>query len=109
MSTPLAFTHGDKEHHMDEHMHADMEHNPCSMPSMQGMKEGSFLKKEVIDGYDVSFHVMKAPEGMEHGGTHHLMIKVEQNNTIIALQAVNSKVTHPNKQSESKMMMKMGD
>ncbi|MDX8398535.1 MAG: hypothetical protein R8K49_09495 [Mariprofundaceae bacterium] len=113
ISTPLAFSHGDEGHHMDGHM----AHNPCSMQAMEGMnpcnmpsmKKGGFLKKKIIDGYDVSFHIMKAPEGMEHGGTHHIMIKVEQNNKIIALQAVNSKVTHPNNKSESKMMMKMGD
>jgi len=122
LSSSMAFAHGAEEHHMDGHMHGDMGHNPCSMQSMdgmkhnpcnmssmKGMKQGTFLKKEVIDGYDVSFHIMKAPEGMEHGGTHHLMIKVEKNNKIVLLQAVNSKVTHPNDNSESKMMMKMGD
>jgi len=113
-STSMAFANGGEEHHMD-----GMGHNPCSMKHMGGMKhnpcdmtamkEGGSLQKAVIDGYDVSFHIMKAPEGMAKGGTHHVMIKVEQNNNIIALQAVNSKVTHPNEQSESKMMMKMGD
>jgi hypothetical protein len=122
LSSSVAFAHGDGEQHMDRHTHDGMGHNPCSMQSMegmkhnpcnmgsmQGMKKGTFLKKEVIDGYDVSFHVMKAPEGMEHGGAYHLMVKVEQNNKIIALKAMNSKVTHPNDKSESKMMMKMGD
>jgi len=94
--------------HSDHHMDS-MGKNPCSMKPMESMKEGVFLQKKIIDGYDVSFHVMKAPEGMEHGGSHHVMIKVEQSNNIIVLQAVNSKVTHPNDKSESKMMMKMGD
>jgi len=110
--------HGDEGHMHDGqameamggHEHMDgMGHNPCGMKSMKGMKEGTFLKKEVIDGYDVSFHIMKAPQGMAHGGAYHVMIKVEQNNNIITLKAVNSKVTHPNGNSESKMMMKMGD
>ncbi|PCI43839.1 MAG: hypothetical protein COB41_06135 [Proteobacteria bacterium] len=122
LSSSLAFAQGEEAHHMNGHMHGDMGHNPCSMQAMEGMqhnpcsmdsmkdmKEGTFLKKEVVDGYEVSFHVMKAPEGMKHGGTHHVMIKVEKNNQIISLQAVNSKVTHPNDNSESKMMMKMGD
>jgi len=117
-STSIAFAHGHEDSHMDGHA----AHNPCSMQGMAGMdhhsdsmkpmlgmKKGTFLKKVVIDGYDVSFHIMKAPKGMEHGGSHHLMMKVEQNNKIIALKAVNSKVTHPNDKSESKMMMKMGD
>jgi len=97
------------EHMQGEQHMAGMGHNPCSMKPMQAMKKGTFLKKEVIDAYDVSFHIMKAPEGMAHGGTHHLMVKVEQKNEIIELSAVNSKVTHPNGKSESKMMMKMGD
>ncbi|MDQ6953282.1 MAG: hypothetical protein Q9M15_07130 [Mariprofundaceae bacterium] len=112
LSSSIAFAHGDEGHQMN------MEHNPCSMQKMDGhmgsMKnmtgmKGMFLKKKVIDGYEVSFHVMKAPEGMAHGGTHHLMVKVEKSGDIITLQAVNSKVTHPNAKSESKMMMKMGD
>jgi len=111
LSSSTAFAHGD-EHHMD-----GMEHNPCAMQSMKGMnpcnmdgmKKGTFLKKVSIDGYDVSFHIMKAPEGTAKGGTHHLMVKVAQHSKVSALQAVNSKVTHPNKKSESKMMMKMGD
>jgi len=96
----------------DDHKMASMQgmaHNPCGMKSMKGMQEGTFLKKEVIDGYNVSFHIMKAPEGMAHGGTYHVMVKVEKNNEIIALKAINSKVTHPNGNAESKMMMKMGD
>jgi len=106
----MAQAHGDEGKHMSD----EMSHNPCSMQSMKGMnpcnmQKGSFMKKEVIDGYDVSFHVMKAPEGMEHGGAYQVMVKVEQNNEIIALKAMNSKVTHPNDESESKMMMKMGD
>ena len=104
----MAWAHGD-EHPMDGHMSGSMAHNPCAMDTMKGMKKGAFLKKKVIDGYDVSFHVMKAPEGMEKGGSHHVMMKVEQDGAVVALQAVNSKVTHPNDTSESKMMIKMGD
>jgi|UPI00035C3EA5 hypothetical protein len=97
-------------HHMHGAMHGDA-HNPCSMPmdANKGMKEGTFLQSIDIDGYNVSFHVMKAPEGMAHGGSYHYMIKVEKADAVIPLQAVNSKVTHPDNTSESKMMMKMGD
>jgi len=116
LGSSMAWAHGD-EHHMDEHMSGSMAHNPCSMHTMKsmnpcdmkGMKKGMFLKKKVIDGYEVSFHIMKAPEGMAKGGTHHLMVKVVQNGKVVGLQAVNSKVTYPNDKSESKMMMKMGD
>ncbi|MDX8414121.1 MAG: hypothetical protein R8J85_08555 [Mariprofundales bacterium] len=95
------------------HHHADgkgMEHsahsdgdNPCAM-----MKNG--FKKEVnIDGFAVTFHIMKAMKEMNHGGSHSVMIKVEKDNEVLTNIAVNSKVTHPNDKSESKMMMKMGD
>jgi len=118
LSSSMAFAHGDEGHKMDMghnpcdmHGMKGMEHNPCDMSSMKDMTgmKGMFLKKIMIDGYEVSFHVMKAPEGMAHGGSHHLMVKVEKSGDIIALQAVNSKITHPNSKSESKMMMKMGD
>jgi len=46
---------------------------------------------------------------MQHGGTHNLMVKVEKDSKVLTNILVNSKVTHPNKESESKMMMKMGD
>jgi hypothetical protein len=97
-------------HHMHGEMHGDA-HNPCSMPmdARKGMKAETFLQKIEIDGYSVSFHVMKAPKGMEHGGTYHYMVKVEKGDVAVALQAVNSKVTHPDNTAESKMMMKMGD
>jgi len=103
----VVLAHGGEGHHMSDRM----SDNPCAMQPMNpcDTQAAGFLKKEVIDGYDVSFHVVKAPEGMEQGGTHHVMVKVEQNNEIIVLKAINSKVTHPNGESESKMMMKMGD
>lgn len=89
--------------------------NPCSMKhhssmdeKMAGMK-GAFLAQKQVDGYMVSFHIMKAPENMQHGGSHHVMIKVEKDGRLSGDIVVNSKVTHPNGESESKMMMKMGD
>jgi len=111
LASGVAQAHGDEGHHMDGHMSDKMTHNPCSMKPMNpcGMQKDSFMKKNVIDGYDVSFHIVEAPKGMEHGGSHHLMVKVEKDNKLVSLKAINSKVTHPNEQSESKMMMKMGD
>ncbi len=46
---------------------------------------------------------------MQHGGTHNLMVKVERDGKVLTDIAVKSKVKHPNGQTESKMMMKMGD
>ena len=82
------------------HMDADMDKN-----NMKGM----FLVKKEIDGYDVSFHVMKAKEGMEHGGPYNLMVKVEKDGKALTDLLINSKAVHPNGESESKMLMKMGD
>lgn len=72
-------------------------------------KEQMFLVKKEVDGFTVSFHVMQARPGKEMGGTHDLMIKVEKDGAVVTDLTANSKVTHPNGKSESKMMMKMGD
>jgi len=115
--------HGDKhqgmmqEHGHDmsqmksEHGHHDMD-KMADHGQMQGdmkaMNEMFLVKKE-IDGFTVSFHAMKAKSGMEHGGSHNVMIKVEKDGKALTDLTVNSKVTHPNGKSESKMLMKMGD
>jgi len=98
LTPDLTYAHGG-EHHQKS---AAAVH---SVPPMPGM----FLVKKNIDGYMVSFHIMKVKEGMQHGGTHNLMVKVEKDSKVLTNILVNSKVTHPNKESESKMMMKMGD
>ncbi|HKI62344.1 MAG TPA: hypothetical protein VKA31_08630 [Mariprofundaceae bacterium] len=121
-STSMAFAHGDEMHHMDSHKSNNpcstqgmdgMTHNPCDMSGqdedkMAGMSGPALIKKEV-DGYTVSFHIMKAKEGMEHGGSHNVMIKVEKDGKLLTDLVANSKVSHPNGKSESKMLMKMGD
>lgn len=99
----------DKMHEMQghhEHRQMDMHHDASHMNS--GMKDG-FIATKNVDGYQVTFHVMKAPEGANKGGTHHLMIKVEKSGTPVLDLIANSKASHPNGQSETKMMMKMGD
>jgi len=85
--------HGEK--HDGMHMHDK------GMMNMPGM----FMKKKMVDGYQVSFHVMKA----KGADAHHFMVKVEKDGKVVPLAAVNSKVAHPGGQSESKMMKKMGD
>jgi len=108
----LALAHGDEHHHMDGDMH-----NPCSMNmaggmhmngSMENMK-GGFQAEKDIDGYNVSFHIMKASADKSQGGSHHVMVKIEQDGKMVAGLMANSKVVHPNGKSESKMLMKMGD
>jgi len=119
MGTNPAFASGDHKG-MDAHhgaMNGDM-HHEMSTGHMNGKMTGEmkdnmkgmlFIRKD-IDGYQVSFHVMKAPSGMQkHGGSFHFMFKAEKNGKALTNILVNSKVTHPNGQSESKMMMRMGD
>ncbi len=77
--------------------------------SMGKMGGDMFLKKSTIDGYQVSFHVMPAQKGMEHGGSHNFMFKIERDGRVVTDAKVNSKVIHPNGASETKMMMRMGD
>jgi len=92
-------------HHMHGPMHA--EKMSGDMQEMAG--EGNFLITKNIDGFAVSFHVMPAPKDMEMGGSHQLMIKVEQKGRVLSDLEVNSKITHPNEQSESKIMKRRGD
>jgi len=66
-------------------------------------------EKQAIDGYTVTFHVMKAQPGKEMGGTHDFMVKIEKDGKAITDLAVNSKAIHPDGRAESKMMMRMGD
>lgn len=68
-----------------------------------------FLEKKDIDGYTVTFHVMEANEGMGHGGSHNLMIKVEQQGTVVTGLKANSKVIYPDGKEESKPLMTMGE
>ena len=97
---------------VDNGMHgsmSDMQQGSMDKPmSMDGMSQKMFLKKKQVDGYTVSFHAMMAKEGMQHGGSHNFMVKVEKEDRPADVIAVNSKVKHPNGQEESKMMMKMG-
>jgi len=90
----------------------DNGHNDSAMSGKSGMSGqmgDMFLVKKEIDGYDVSFHVMKAKPGKEMGGSHDFMIKVEKDGKALNNIAMNTKVKHPNGQSESKKAMKMGD
>jgi len=89
--------------HDDKHPRStDVEHQMIPIP-------GVFLTKKEIDGYTVSFHVMRAREGMQHGGAYNLMVKVEKDGKALTNLLINSRVSHPVKVSETKMLMKMGD
>lgn len=68
----------------------------------------STMRKE-IDGYTVRFRIEPATPGMRHGGTHNLMVEVEKNGRALHDLLVNSRVTHPIKKTENKMMVRMGD
>ncbi len=105
--------HGDG-HHMSEMKHTshddghDHGHNASDHDGHGAGMDKMFLKKKVIDGYDVSFHVMKAKPGKEMGGTHDFMIKIEKDGKALTNVVVNTKVKHPNGSAETKKAMKMG-
>jgi len=86
--------HGQMKHEMD--------HSSLDMDQM-------FLEKRQIDAYDVSFHVMEATKSMHHGGSHNVMIKIEQKGKVVDGAKINSKIIYPDGKAESKMLMKMGD
>ncbi len=95
---------GGMDHEMGKgHMHGKI------TGQMKDHMNDMFLVKKEIDGYQISFHIMKAPDGMQHGGSHHFMFKAERDGKVLTDLRVNSKVSHPNGTSESKMMMRMGD
>lgn len=102
-----AFASGNHSGHEDSMAHGSMQIE--QMQDAGNNTKDMFLVKKEIDGYTVSFHAMPAKKGMQHGGTHNFMVKIEQDGKAVDVAAINSKVTHPNGQSESKMMMKMGD
>jgi len=105
---PMAAQAGD--HGMQGHDMSGMQHGSMGdgLP-MPGASEKMFMQKKQIDGYTVSFHVMRASEGMQHGGSHNFMVKIEKGDKVTEVLAANSKVIDPDGGAESKMMMKMGD
>ncbi len=98
LSSIAAVGYAEMGHTMDHSSHDAM----ASQPKM-------FLEKTQIDGYTVSFHVMQAKEGMQHGGSHNLMVKVEKGGQTLNDITANSKVASPDGKESSKMLMKMGD
>ena len=95
---------------------AETQHNHDGMPMEMQMQQDKshsdaamFLKKMEVDGYTVSFHVMKANDNMHHGGSHDFMIKIEKDGKVEQNVLINSKVIDPNGKAESKKLMKMGD
>ncbi|MBL3527152.1 MAG: hypothetical protein JMN27_11125 [gamma proteobacterium endosymbiont of Lamellibrachia anaximandri] len=98
LSSLAAVSYAEMNHTMDHSSHDAM----AAQPKM-------FMEKTQIDGYTVSFHVMQAKEGMQHGGSHNLMIKVEQGGRVLNDITANSKVASPDGKESSKMLMKMGD
>ncbi len=77
-------------------------HNPA------GMAHG-FLKTQDVDGYTVTFHVMGKTPGMDHGGSHNLMVKIEAKGKALQDVVINSKVIHPSGAAETKPLVRMGD
>ena len=92
--------------HDDEHAAAPHHHDEGGMSHGESKM---FLEKRSVDGYEVSFHVMKAQSGKEMGGSHDFMIKVEKDGKVVTDVVMNTKVIFPDGKSETKPTMKMGD
>jgi hypothetical protein len=93
----------DHKHNHDSHQHdSDMKHDHAAMGDM-------FMVNQEIDGYVVTFHVMKAEAGKEMGGSHDVMIKVEKGGKVLGDVVMNTKVVYPDGTSETKSVMKMGE
>lgn len=90
-----------------DHSHDDS--SVTEMNSKHEQKGDMFLVKKEIDGYDVSFHIMKAAAGKEMGGSHDFMVKVELAGKVVTDIVMNTKVIHPDGEAETKKTMKMGD
>ncbi len=97
--------HNMSTHTQHQHTQHEMSHHDMAMDQSSSM----FLEKREVDGYTVNFHIMPAKDGMGHGGSHNLMVKIEQGGKALTDVVINSKVFHPNGSSETKMLMKMGD
>ena len=78
------------------------------MDSQMGQHQ-MFLEKKDIDGYTVSFHVMAAEEGMKHGGSHNLMIRIDRDGALVNGVQANSKVIFPDGSQQTKPLMTMGE
>ncbi|NOZ51999.1 MAG: hypothetical protein GXP08_02470 [Gammaproteobacteria bacterium] len=96
---------GMKHEHGSEHGHGDHKGHDHHGSAMNKM----FLIKKEIDGYEVSFHVMKAKPGKEMGGSHDFMVKIEKDGKVLTDVVMNTKVKHPNGSSETKKAKQMGD
>jgi len=103
-----AFAGGKHDHGHDGGMGEMSQHDGKGV-GMSPDNKAMFLEKRSVDGYEVSFHVMPAKPGKQMGGSHDVMIKVEKGGEVLSDILMNTKVVHPNGQSESKKTMKMGD
>ena len=103
VSAPV-YAAGGHDHGHDHGAHSSDAHADHSAMGSDGM----FLVEREVSGYKVSFHVMEATAGMEHGGSHNFMVKIEQDGVAVSGVKINSKVIHPSGDSETKPLMKMG-
>ncbi|GAV20619.1 hypothetical protein MMIC_P1591 [Mariprofundus micogutta] len=100
---------GDGSHDEKHHNNVDTLYEKSTEYMHTENMKGLLLKKEVVDGYHLTFHVMKAEKDEVQGCEFRFMFRVEQNGAMVQNVIVNSRVRHPNNQSESKMMVKTGD
>jgi len=97
----------------DDHKHnhdaGDHPHDAGAQHDQHADMDGMFMVTKEVDGYAVSFHVMKAKPGKEMGGSHDFMIKIVKDGKALGDVVMNTKVVYPDGASETKSVMKMGE
>ncbi|MDQ6951888.1 MAG: hypothetical protein Q9M26_09520 [Mariprofundales bacterium] len=94
---------------------AALPHHPemvaLSSQLMDHEKDFFVARKGLEDGYEVTLHVMPAPEGTGYSRTfYHLMVAVKKDGVLQRDLQLYSEVRHPDGSVEqSKRMMRMGD
>ncbi|MDQ6998516.1 MAG: hypothetical protein Q9M17_07365 [Mariprofundus sp.] len=110
LSVQIAFADDDVRKRHGVHFHGPLHgaHAENKQAEPSSVQQGTFLIKKNIDGFNISFQVIKVEPAMRQGGTHRLLVKVVRNRVALSGLTINSKVSHPNDQSESKIMLETG-
>ncbi|MDQ6992414.1 MAG: hypothetical protein Q9M31_02995 [Mariprofundus sp.] len=70
---------------------------------------GRLFEKRIVDGYTLSFHIMKAEPGHHIGGPDNLMVRVEKGGEAMINLVLHSMVKHPDGRTIHDKMRKVGN
>lgn len=73
-------------------------------------EEGFIAKKGLADGYEVIFHIMRAPEGIGYSRDfYHVMVNIKKDGKPLDELQVHSEVKHPDGSVDAAAMTRLGD